>query len=110
MTSMPNETMSLNETGTWLALMDYSTKYKVSVSTLRRRIKAEDIKFRLDDGKYFIIDEPMSTHQRVHRPSLESDLAQMGTHHGNEQALNALPPKIDISDKIAMAKNDEPIL
>jgi len=110
MTSMPNETNGLNETGTWLALMDYSTKYKVSVSTLRRRIKAEDIKFRLDDGKYFIIDEPMSTHQRLHRPSLESDLAQVGAHQVNETALNTLPPKTDISDKIAMAKNDEPIL
>lgn len=106
MTSMP----SMNETSTWLALMDYSTKYKVSVSTLRRRIKAEDIKFRFEDGKYFIIDEPMSTHQRVHRPSQESDLAQVGTHQGNSQALSSLPDKPDISDKIAKAKNDEPIL
>jgi hypothetical protein len=110
MTSMPNETHGLNETGTWLPLMDYSTKYKVSVSTLRRRIKAEDIKFRLDDGKYFIVDEPMSTHQRLHRPSLDSDPAQVGAHQVNETALNTLSPKTDISDKIAMAKNDEPIL
>ncbi|MBK9324636.1 MAG: hypothetical protein IPM97_17110 [Bdellovibrionaceae bacterium] len=90
--------------------MDYSTKYRVSVSTLRRRIKTEDIKFRFDDGKYFIIDEPMSTHQRVHRPSLDSDLAPVGTHQGSLQAPNSLHLKTDISDKIAMAKNDEPIL
>lgn len=67
--------------GSWLALADYSTKYKVSVSTLRRRIKAEDINFRLADGKYFIIDEPMSTHQN-HRPSLTSD-TMVGTHSPN---------------------------
>ncbi|WP_413289453.1 hypothetical protein [Bdellovibrio sp. HCB337] len=109
MTSMPNG-MNPNETEAWLPLMDYSTKYKVSVSTLRRRIKAEDIKFRLDDGKYFIIDEPMSTHQRVHRPSLESDLAPVGAHQGNQKAQSSLSNKTDISDKIAMAKNDEPIL
>jgi hypothetical protein len=101
---------STNETSNWLALMDYSTKYKVSVSTLRRRIKAEDIKFRFEDGKYLIIDEPMSTHQRVHRPSQESDLATVGAHQGNLQAPTLLPDKPDISDKIAKAKNDEPIL
>jgi hypothetical protein len=44
---------------TWLSLVDYSNKYKVSISTLRRKIKIEDIPFRLDSGKYYIIDEPM---------------------------------------------------
>lgn len=99
-----------NDDSSWLALGDYSTKYRVSVSTLRRRIKAEDIKFRFDDGKYFIIDEPMSTHQRLHRPSPDSDLALVGTHQETQQAPSSLLQKTDISDKIAMAKNDEPIL
>jgi hypothetical protein len=40
----------------WLSLAEYSIKQKVSISTLRRRIKAEDIQYRLDDGKYFILD------------------------------------------------------
>jgi hypothetical protein len=51
------------------------------MSTLRRRIKADDIKFRFDEGKYFIMDEPVSTHQRVNRPSLDSEEALMGTHY-----------------------------
>lgn len=63
----------------WLPLTDYSTKYKVSVSTLRRRIKAEDIRYRFEDGKYFISDEPVGTHQRAHRPSQESENALMST-------------------------------
>jgi hypothetical protein len=105
-----NSVPSSNETFSWLVLTDYSTKYKVSISTLRRRIKAEDIKFRFDDGKYFIVDEPMSTHQRVHRPSPDSDLAVVGAHQGTQQAPISLPIRTDISDKIAMAKNDEPIL
>jgi hypothetical protein len=44
---------------TWLPLTDYSLKYKISVSTLRRRIKADDIKYHFQDGKYFIFDEPV---------------------------------------------------
>ncbi|MGZ3745545.1 MAG: hypothetical protein ACXVBQ_16895, partial [Pseudobdellovibrionaceae bacterium] len=61
MTSMPSGTEVPSTTESWLVLSDYSTKYDVSVSTLRKRIKAEDINFRLEDGKYYIIDEPMST-------------------------------------------------
>lgn len=58
----------------WLPLTDYSSKYKVSVSTLRRRIKSEDIQYRFDDGKYYIIDEPVEQNsQRGHRPSLNSE-------------------------------------
>lgn len=40
----------------WLSLAEYSMKHKVSISTLRRRIKAEDIQFKLEDGKYLILD------------------------------------------------------
>ncbi len=60
----------------WLPLADYSMKYKISVSTLRRRIKAEDIQFRFDDGKYLLLDEAAPTNEsyvQEHRPSLKSD-------------------------------------
>ena len=67
----------------WLPLAEYSMKHKVSISTLRRRIKAEDIQYRLDDGKYFIFDtDPTATTTNVedrtfstetHRPSLKSE-------------------------------------
>jgi hypothetical protein len=72
----------------WLPLAEYSMKHKVSISTLRRRIKAEDIQYRLDDGKYFIFDtDPTATTTtttfvegkvsnataEAHRPSLKSD-------------------------------------
>lgn len=79
----------------WLPLAEYSMKHKVSISTLRRRIKAEDIQYRLDDGKYFIFDvDPTATttttvenrigiqsfaeskahnSAEAHRPSLKSD-------------------------------------
>lgn len=80
---------------TWLPLTDYSSKYKVSVSTLRRRIKTEDICFRLDDGKYFIIDEPIDSQAKGHRPSLTSDSQTFST--GSESAL-----KSDISKDLAM--------
>ena len=54
----------------WLPLTEYSTKYGVSISTLRRRIRTDEIRFVLEDGKYFLSDEPI---KKNHRPSLVSD-------------------------------------
>lgn len=50
----------------YLPLTEYSNKYKVSISTLRRRIKANDIQYRLEYGKYFIFDD------NLQRPSQDS--------------------------------------
>ncbi len=112
--------MNVEVYGSWLPLTDYSTKYKISVSTLRRRIKADDIRFRFEDGKYFIMDEPMGTHQRVHRPSQESDLALVGAHQGmmkgNDTIMSASSNAKDemmaqdLADKSVKVKQDEPIL
>jgi hypothetical protein len=100
---------------TWLPLTDYSTKYKVSVSTLRRRIKAEDIKFRFEDGKYFISDEPVGTHQRTHRPSQVSDNTLMGTHYQMPAAAPLVTEKEKsvttvAANQIPAGSKDEPIL
>lgn len=47
----------------WLPLTEYSSKYHVSISTLRRRIKTDTIKYQFEDGRYLIFDQ---------RPSLTS--------------------------------------
>jgi hypothetical protein len=40
-------------------LIEYSAKYRVSLSTLRRRIKSSDLEFRLIEGKYLIKNEAL---------------------------------------------------
>ncbi|MBK7845673.1 MAG: hypothetical protein IPJ71_18710 [Bdellovibrionales bacterium] len=42
----------------WISLNDYSSKYKVSVSTLRRRIKEDAAEYNLENGKYWLKDTP----------------------------------------------------
>lgn len=44
-------------TENWLSISEFSTKYGLSVSTLRRRIKSNKIEFRLETGKYYLLDE-----------------------------------------------------
>jgi predicted site-specific integrase-resolvase len=41
----------------WIPLMDYSMKTGVSLSTLRRHIKAGKIEFRRHEGRYLLKDE-----------------------------------------------------
>lgn len=45
----------------YLSLTDYSSKYRVSVSTLRRRIKNETIDYRVEHGKYIVPDQPFES-------------------------------------------------
>lgn len=42
----------------WIDLTEYAAKYGVSQSTLRRRIRAKSIEFKLIKGKYFLEDSP----------------------------------------------------
>ena len=38
----------------WLTLQEYSYRKGISVSTLRRKIKNEDIEYKLKNGRYFL--------------------------------------------------------
>lgn len=41
----------------WLLLTDYASKYRISVSTLRRRIKAGAQAHRFEAGRYYLQDQ-----------------------------------------------------
>jgi hypothetical protein len=43
-----------NTEGTWLSINEYSQVKKVSISTIRRHIKANFVKWKDQDGKYYI--------------------------------------------------------
>lgn len=40
----------------WIPLMDYAIRNGVSLSTLRRHIKANKIEFQVQNGRYFLLD------------------------------------------------------
>ena len=52
----------------WLPLNDYANRHQVSVSTLRRRIKSNKIKYKLEDGKYFLIEDSPTTESSNEKP------------------------------------------
>lgn len=54
--------------GCWVPLLEYAVKKGISISTLRRRIRANKIKYQLQEGKYFIFDDgsfPLEDHEKV---------------------------------------------
>lgn len=56
--------------GSWIPLMDYAMKRGVSLSTLRRRIKANKVQYKLENGKYLLFDDGKNRSRvpdRVHR-------------------------------------------
>lgn len=47
----------VSDSGQWLSLVEYSARKGVSLSTLRRHIKANKIEYRLVQGKYLVLDQ-----------------------------------------------------
>jgi hypothetical protein len=102
-------------TASWLSLIDYANKYKVSISTLRRKIKIEDIPFRLDSGKYYIVDEPLEIIGKSHGEQLVLEKPEAkGSNVGLEGesvlvAANRLLDEIKKAYTLILQEKDEQI-
>ncbi len=44
----------MNQEGIWLSILDYANVKKTSISTIRRSIKSGHVKYKEENGKYFI--------------------------------------------------------
>lgn len=107
----------MTSTQSWLPLAEYSMKHQVSISTLRRRIKAEDIQYRFDEGKYLIQDDDGQAQAITavktadeHRPSLKSDVQnKSASFNGNQQSqgsqLSGQNQTQDMGESVITAAN-----
>jgi uncharacterized membrane protein YccC len=86
----------------WLPLTEYSSKYHVSISTLRRRIKTDSIKYQFNDGRYLIFDQ-----SQEHRPSQASMNVKAAPPMKKEMASK--PEAISLETREEQT-SDEPIL
>lgn len=48
--------------------MEYSNRHKVSISTLRRKIKSNDLTHQFIDGKYYLLDNSLPTQRQASGP------------------------------------------
>lgn len=97
----------MTTTNSWLPLAEYSMKHHVSISTLRRRIKAEDVKFRFDDGKYFILDEEPKkmANAEEHRPSLNSEVQTNSAHAAQSKPSAQTEISAETGESVISAAN-----
>lgn len=73
--------MAVEETASggenWLLLTDYASKYRISVSTLRRRIKGNQVPYRFEGGRYLLLDQvPQISETESHDQSSQIFAAQ----------------------------------
>ncbi len=78
----------------WLPLSEYSLQYKVSVSTLRRRIKSDQVQVRFDEGKYLLKNCPLKEHKpKIHKTIKTSPLGSFAPPPQNEEPEKVLNSK-----------------
>lgn len=85
----------------WMPLNEYSTKYNMSISTLRRRIRNSEVEFHFRDGKYWLKDETIPRGYKTTRPFVEDQTVaaeplpksgtQVGTYNLAEQFKDTAP-------------------
>ena len=79
----------------WLTLMEYSTKHKVSISTLRRKIKSNDLAFQFTDGKYYLLEDSLPTHKPASGP--ETIVPPQGSAAQDQEPQAPPPPAAVVS-------------
>jgi hypothetical protein len=57
----------------WLPLTEYALRSGMSISTLRRKIKANSIQFKMEDGRYLIHCDELPEDAPIHQGFVSSD-------------------------------------
>ena len=78
-----------------ITLSDYSSKYGVSISTLRRRIKTQRVEFIYKDSKYFLLDKPLGYHRKNMGRFLDTEDFGIISNGGESDSSHTSPVKMD---------------
>lgn len=63
----------MNQDGIWLSILDYANVKKTSISTIRRSIKSGHIKYKEENGKYFIWTKDITVQKEELSLKLENE-------------------------------------
>lgn len=72
----------------WLPITEYAGKYRVSISTLRRRIKSGEVEYSFQEGKYLLRDGPPKAAPHPTSNSASVTVAPPQVSHGPEANLS----------------------
>lgn len=98
----------------WLLLTDYASKYRVSVSTLRRRIKAGLQPHKFEAGRYFLPDHHDIASELVTNSVKAAQPAPIKKILEEPDPSSVRPvaasPIVDVMPKLEMKLSDEPLI
>jgi hypothetical protein len=63
----------MNQDGIWLSILDYANIKKTSISTIRRAIKSDHVKYKEENGKYFIWTKEIAVQKEELSIKLENE-------------------------------------
>lgn len=104
-----NNTSTSTSLSNWLLLTDFASKYRVSVSTLRRRIKAGTQPYRFENGKYYLPDQFSGGYDDA--PEIPEPAVHQTAPQAFEAKMAATQPSSPAAVLAATMKgNDEPLI
>lgn len=92
----------VNVENDWLSLSEYSSEYAVSISTLRRWIKGNKIKFKQLHGKYYLPRQNVSPQSQTSTPVPAKEVFQNPGGANNDITLNTARTLLDELKKAYM--------
>lgn len=108
---MQGDRMSATE-GVWLSINDYSRYKDVSISTIRRHIKNNILRYKEENGKYFIYvpsneKVKLREEEELLKIKLEAELLRNRIRQLNEEN-NELKMLVELYEKQSRAKSFKP--
>lgn len=100
-------------TGVWMSILEYASFKSISISTIRRYIKAGRVKTKKDDGKFYIYVSPekikdKNSKDEAHlRVQLENERLKMKI-KSLEEELNDMKMLVQIYEQTQHQQRQEP--
>lgn len=98
----------MNQEGIWLSILDYANVKKVSISTIRRSIKSGHIKYKEDNGKYFIWTKEIAVQKEELALKLEVEFLKKRNRELEEE-INDLKMLLSVYEHNAQAETLPPL-
>ncbi len=98
----------MNQEGIWLSILDYANVKKVSISTIRRSIKSGHIKYKEENGKYFIWTKEIAVQKEELALKLEVEFLKKRNRELEEE-INDLKMLLSVYEHNAQAETLPPL-
>ena len=87
----------------WKSIVEYAAENKSSISTLRRHIKSNKLVWKIEDGKYFILSDVNTAHEKNQKNVID----QIWDNEDVQNEESSLKSKLDLMQDMLRKANEE---